>query len=259
MIFKFKEKPVVLDAFTTDLTAAELYAPQQASSFMPSWWKKLPFDDTVNIPKVDTKNMKSCPGFINIYKTGFIFPHASDVHVELKKPDTFINDFELQEVRKYKAESNIFFMNATDANAMSHTETHPLHQHRGWKTSTHLNLKINPPWKLRCKDYVKFLLAPVFYADFEDDLYELAAGIIDFKYNHALNLNLMVKTNKEKEFVIPAGRPAMHLIPLTEKKVELKIHHVTPAEMDKEIKLYYNFNKFRSGYIKAIKQLEGKL
>lgn len=258
MIFKFKEKPVVLDAFTVDSASYAAYAPKKAIEFAPNWWKTLPKISSGFVESLD-RNMKSCPGFVSIYKTGYIFPHTSDIEVMVYKPDPFSDRSEIEQAQKYKPNEEVLFLKAADGSGNNFDNSHGLSQHNGWRTRTHLNLKINNTWYLSGKEYVKFLMAPVFYDDFQDDLYELASGIIDYKYNKSLNVNLMVKMDKEKQFLIPAGRPAFHLIPLTERNVEIKTHLIAPEEFNKEIKIYSSFNKFKGGYMKAVAQLEGKL
>ena len=55
-------------------------------------------------------------------------------------------------------------------------------------------------------------------------------GVLDFKYQPSLNVNAFIPKG-EYEYFIPAGKPLAHLIPLTEKNIEIKYHKVSKNEI----------------------------
>ena len=75
MLFKFTQRPIVLDAFTVNPIAYKVYPIVPAMKAAPDWWKKLP---AINRNSSEPSNMKMCPGFVNLYRQGFMVKFSAD-------------------------------------------------------------------------------------------------------------------------------------------------------------------------------------
>jgi hypothetical protein len=90
MFWFFKKKPIDIHFFTTREEVFNLAKPKHAIEFIPDWFKKLPAHRFTNEPNqnlIGNRNIKTCPGFVNLYKTGFIFSLWSDLNVEINGDD----------------------------------------------------------------------------------------------------------------------------------------------------------------------------
>lgn len=224
MIF-FKKKKIVVDVFTDNASVYNHHPIEKTSKFIPEWWKCLP--STVGQPYhdmiIDEPTLKKCVGFTSLYKEGFIVPSWTDIQLKTTN-DTY-----------------------TFKVALSFIEP-ALQHHEAWQYGNHfsdyIHLKIISPWFLKSKDYINFVcLEPTwnlkpYWKDFK-----ILPGIVDFKYQSSININMFFSKNREKIF-IDAGTPLYHMVPITENDIELKPHLVDTNEMNKIFieKRYGSFN-----------------
>lgn len=215
MLFKFKKKKIVVDAFTTNHAAYELFPPAPAKRYIPDWFKKM--DNIVHL-EIDSENMpgltspagtlKNCPGFLDLYKTGFMIPAWSD------------------------------FLVYTNAKGGIHIETpqqsglkEVFEQHTDWqfgkpKNTTFDNLihaKLNCPWSFKEKSGVKFFFGSPSWNNYPSVIPNIIPGVIDWRYNIAANINMFFP-KRDAKYDITAGHPLAHIIPLSEHDVEIKTH-----------------------------------
>lgn len=260
MLFKFKQKPIVLDAFTTSELAHDFHPITPAIKKLPDWYKKLPLggnDDRF------PPNMKGCPGFVNLYKQGFIIPFASDTffHVENpRNPDELAycrENFPHIDPPRMAFGSNACTVSPRNPDGRETILMHTVPERMGWARD-YENFKVCPPWSLRCKEYVKFLFLQPGFSNMESPEWFSPSGVIDYKYNWVVNVHFMINLKAANNVFFAAGSPMLHLIPLTERPVELKTHFVTPEELRRSVKTYSNFGRLRRGYIKGVKKLEGR-
>ena len=60
-------------------------------------------------------------------------------------------------------------------------------------------------------------------------------AILNFKHQHALNVNVFFKkpeNDKTERFEMYAGQPLIYLTPLTEKRIIIKTHQVSEKEIE---------------------------
>jgi hypothetical protein len=212
MLFFFKEKKVVVDAFCSEETAhAYDYAPiDYADQFYPEWWKKLgktEFDFTQLERKIET--MKLCAGFLDHYSRGLIIPMWSELAIK-----TFNGLYSYQY-----------------SDRTSKADHHANEQRKGFYDD-HINIKLISPWLLRSEKNVSFTFLPAFWNNAKAPDYQVATGTTNFYYQFGTHINLLIKDHKE--FIIPFNHPMVHLMPLTERKVELRRHLISPAEFERE-------------------------
>lgn len=211
MLFFFKEKKLVIDAFcSVEHEHAYTYNKiDYAHKFYPQWWKNLP-SATFNFNQMTADlNMKSCRGLVDHYQKGLILPLWSDLAVSLDG----------------KGIRSTFSDNVTQTSFHSP-------EMRGGIYPNDINFKLMSPWVLKSEKNVYFNFLPAFWSKEDRDPWELTPGTLEFYYQHGVNLNLFLD-NKPKNFIIKQGTPIGHIIPLTERKIELKHHLVDQQEWDR--------------------------
>lgn len=158
--------------------------------------------------------MRHCAGFVDLFAKSVVLPMWSDFRVAISPEG--VNEF------KYEF-----------ANGYSEAQVH-VQSHRGTylQDKKYLQMKLLSPWALHTKEEVYWTMFQASYN--EDDPLEtcILPGMLEFKNLHNLNVQFAVKRKKfESEIVtIPCGRPLVHLVPMTEKKVDVRIHQVSFEE-----------------------------
>jgi hypothetical protein len=227
MIFLFKEKPIVVDCFTTRDTIYKTLRIEPASQFIPKWWKDMA-STYINAEQsiMPLPTIKTCDGLIDLFKTGFILPLWTDV--ALKVVDNGFM-FEL-------------------ANGKKDAEFHDKFQ---WQdipeAKNYGHLKLMAPWKLKTKSDINFYLTwPQWHYPLNFPLVH-ANGIFSFKNRYEWNPQLFVNLTKNYELILNAGQPIGQIIPLTDKKVKLAHHLITESEYKKlnytSISFFNSFKK----------------
>jgi len=209
----FFKKSVVLNCYTSH-SGIFTYAPiKTASNFFPNWWKQLPktYDSEKVIHPVST--MKQCIGFIDLYKHGFIIPMWSDVIFEIGKQGT--TDY------RYHFSDDHSRAIYHDANQRGTAYPELDFQH----------LKIDSPWIFTCDEPIDFLMTDVVWNKDDPSVMSVMPGVINFKYQCGTNINTIWKrTSETTRHTIEFNTPICHLIPLTDRKIVLKLHLVSPEE-----------------------------
>lgn len=237
MFFFFKKEKLVVDAFVPKKHShAYHYAPiDYAENFYPDWWRKLPKlevdPEKFNSDDIKNLNMRLCRGIIDHYKRGFILPMWSDLSIRTISTTSY---------------------NYAFSDSSSECAFHPVSQRIGFYED-HINIKIFSPWVLESKKDVYFSVMPAFWNTSSDPNYKVAIGTLDFFYQKALNINLLIKP--PQEIFIPFKRPLLHVIPSSEKELVIKTHLIDDDE-------WYHKNSsrvsFYGAYSKMKKTLEEK-
>jgi hypothetical protein len=91
-----------------------------------------------------------------------------------------------------------------------------------------------------------------------DNGWTVAMGVVNYKYSREVNVNIFLGTTKPQTILLPVDTPLVHMIPLTDKKVELRHHMVTVEEFNRQTRPLISFSKF-SGVVERIsKRQESK-
>ena len=228
-----KRKKIVVDCFTTNIDAHDVFPIQLAHKFYPNWWKKLPSSfpvETTNGVQMEQKTMKACSGFINHYQKGFVLPLWSDVVIQTQA-DAMGNSYSYQY-----------------ADGHSEVGVHPVDQ-MGREFESLVHVKLVSPWRIREKTGVEFMyMEPTW--NYPGDLCSMSTppGTIEYKYQHTSSVNMFLQ--KGRKYSFSAGRAMAHIIPLSDKDVEVKCHLVSPLEMDNEVRrvMHQGFPFFHNGY-----------
>jgi hypothetical protein len=220
--FFHKRDTITLDCFTCDAAAYEMTPPVKASKTLPRWWKDLPspgIGDAFSNP-TENNNMRRCYGFVELFKTGLILENWGDIHINVAKTGY-----------RYQA------MGAQPGE-------HDSKQYAGAFTGYH-HIKLVSPWAFREKTGTHFYYSAAEWF-LEKYPFKILPGIIDHKINRVTNVNIMLPIREDPyDIYIPAGQPLVHIIPVTDKKLDIRVHLVDAAEMAKLTIKSVSFKGFR--------------
>ena len=212
MMFFFKKSEIHLDCFTSNQRAYELFKIDYAYRFYPEWWKNLPKSTMVDDNFYPQPTMKTCAGFINHYKNGLMVCMWSDLAIQTDK----------------RGESNYRWRFADESSLANY---HMPGQMDGYmNTDEYSHLKIASPWYFECKENIQWMVIEPTWHEHTTD-FIVMPGTVDYKYQNATEINILIKHMPERRsFLIEAGRPMMHIIPLSEKKLIIHNHLLTNEE-----------------------------
>jgi hypothetical protein len=219
MIFKFKQKKIVVDVFTNDPVFAKYSSIRPASKFLPDWFKKLPSSFLTNNEgtrlEVEQSTMKRCPGFTDLYSKSFVIPWWSDLALDVLGDKTF----------KY-----------VYPGAGPEIQSHSPHQYGPENFKKYCHLKVRSPWIMKEKEGVYFQFGNPYWnmIDVMDKVF-VATGVANYKHQNASHVNMFIKPGT---YNFKQGTPLVMLTPLTERPVEIKTHIVDDIEwatLDREV------------------------
>ena len=239
-MFFFKPKSIHIDCFTSSENVATYNPIRRAIHFIPEWWKKL--DKTymeLDLPsaiEIESPTMKTCVGFVELYRHGLIIPLWSDLALEV------IN-------REYRYKFAI---------RKGNIGNHSPKQH-GDSFNNHLHMKITSPWLLKEKTGVKFLYKGCTWTLLnEAPKITVLDGVLNFKHQISTNINCMAAVEPTPyKYTLQAGMPFTQLIPLSDKPVVPHIHVLNEEEYRRMDSAGDHF-KFKDAYAskkKAVKEL----
>lgn len=237
----FKPKKIILNCYTCRADVFENARPNKASNFFPEWWKKTPktFKNPNQIMPLPT--IKGCYGFTEQFQHGFMLPMWSDFALELRADGGIRWEFSdrKSEAAPHMAEQRGSFL--------------PPEQF--------LHMKLVSPWAFTCAEDVHWqFIQPIWNFDNPDKLL-IPSGMIEFKYQHGVNVNMFfADRQKFGTRVIPFGQPLYHIIPMSEREVELRHHLVTVEEWMRlnDSHAGLSFSKSYINHKKATKAMESQ-
>jgi len=212
MIFK-KEKEIVLNCYTYRADVYNYFPVVETKKTFPTWLKKVK-NSYFNSKDDYFEGLKSCPAFIEYFTKGFVLPMWSDLSLEVGPSGS----------DSYKWQHS---------DRRSEISIHPYIQ-TGLSEQEYQHLKLCSPWGFSCSEEVKFLFsAPSWRFGDLPSTVEILNGVVNYRTNAGTNINMLVKrTGEQQKFIIKAGTPLVHVIPLTEKKVIIKTHLVNKETWD---------------------------
>lgn len=201
---------ITIDAFTWNSAHYETNQLDKASRHIPSYLKDMPsenFGTTEVGMKVPFPTMKRCHSIMKSFNNSFVVKAPFEL---LIKSD----------------ENNIYYHMPFEDNSAITVFSQ---RQKGKFDIPHF--KWNTSWHLREKSGVDFILNDFYWHNFNAP-WRVMPGILEFKYQGALNINMAVDRNSE-QFSIEVGRPISQLIALSDKRVEIKHHLIDPLEWDR--------------------------
>jgi hypothetical protein len=182
------------------------------SKFLKSTFKN--FDPRTN-SSFDVATAKNCPGINNVLNEGIKFKMWTDLKLRVH-PSGLVENLPMA-------------ITFSIPPVVQHFEKQYEHIYQDNKTAC----KLNNPWIAKCNKDVKFLFMEPHYSTnfFREHNIQIAPGIIDFKYQSALNIHLIMEKRKDPyEILIPYGTPLMTLYPMTDKKIKINYELISDLE-----------------------------
>lgn len=247
MLFFFKPKTITLDFFTNQNHVFSYAKPQAANKFYPDWWKTLETPPLRNphqpnsVENLDIdSNMRRCVGVSHLYKYGVVLPLWSDLRIYVGP----INSGEYQ---------YLF------SDGISSASQHPDFQKGNFlPNSNYCHIKVHSPWIAYCKDAVPFMLSPLVWNTNKPEECIIPNGVVEYKYQHSTNINLFIPRKNEEQIVqLGFNTPMYHMVPLTDRKLEVKTHLISEAEYEQKYASSRNVT-FTGKYNVHKKILKGK-
>lgn len=205
----------------------------------PSWFKNIPKKLVHN--NIERPSFRNCSGYLEMYKQGFYVPLWTDLDI-INKVDGMMCDEAYHQLGSLDSDFGL--------QSLPTLKDH------------HRNIKIDSPWFVKCDHDIKFLLMGATWDYINNNSYDfqILPGVIDFKYNHSPNVQMLLPipmgNQRESHIKLKAGEPIMYLFPLTEKKVKFISHTVTEMEhrqmrIDHDCLSPYRKNRYQRGTYKG--------
>lgn len=208
-MFWFSKKPtIVLECFTYEKHVAEEYPIIEAAKTVPEWFSNMKGDYLFNgfIPRA---TVKKCPAIVRNITSGIILPIWSDLALK--------NNTQTQE----------YFWAFSDG---TNCEPHDREQWDAFKSpSESAHLKLLSPWRFKTKQDIKFLWQSPYYHK-TNPLLEIVQGIDCYQHTHSTTINCFIDITKDYNTLIRAGSPLVHLIPLSDSHIKIKINVISKEE-----------------------------
>ena len=211
MFFWKKNKTIVLDCFTSDPFAYEYAKIAPSTQYYPEWWQNIKREietgkDEVFGRPIISPTVKGCRGITSLYKHSYVIPMWEFLTINVHN-------------NKYSWQTN---------NNPQLIAKHSPVQYEGWvDNENYTHFKIISPWWLKTKSDINFMYVDPVWGRSEIADYCVLPGILDFKYQYATHINMMVQmTEKFKSIKFTPGTPLVHIVPLTDKNIDLRCHLV---------------------------------
>lgn len=172
------------------------------------------FDPNTN-SSFDVATAKNCPGINYFMNEGIKFKMWTDLKLRVH-PSGQVEHLPLS-------------LQYEQIPVVQHFERQYEHIYQDTKTAC----KLNNPWIAKCNKDIKFLFTESHYSTnfFREHNINIAPGLIDFKYQSALNIHLIMDKKKEPyEILIPYGTPLITLYPMTDKKINIDCKFISKEE-----------------------------
>lgn len=230
MIF-MKRKEIVLDCFTTRPDVYNYFPLQYGSKMLPDWWKKIPNSYTTN-GLDENPTLKGCAGFIDFYTEAISIPLWTDISFKSTQSNKLVH-----------------WLSSDQITEVQFHHMFQLGDYLSNNRSKYIHMKIVSPWLFSCKKDIKFLFSGNTWSlDNPQDIV-IPTGISNFKYQSSTNINMLLFFNNVQTFKLNAGIPLIHLFPITDKKIKLKMHLIREEEYSK-ISYLHNTNFFSKNYFR---------
>ena len=215
-MFLIKPSTITVDFFTATQEADGPTAPDMAVKFIPSWWRSLP-KETGAHGQLKSLTLKKCPGFVDYFRHSVVLSMWCDLELMVGNEN----------------EENLYRFQYADMKSVA--EEHPSHQ-RGWylPEQKYQHLKLVNPWHAKTKHDVSWVFSqPTWCFDSPDEIV-IPPGIVNYKHQHEMNINLFATKHaaEVREIFIKAGQPMAAITPMSDKKVVIKRHKVSPQEIE---------------------------
>jgi len=208
----FKPKKIILNAYTSDTAIYDLAKITPSSREKPDWWNNLP-KSNFSPETGENRTMRGCNGFNDLYAKGFTVKTPCDFYLK-------------------STEEGLFQAHPKDLDLGGQ---HDLNQMGGnFFGENAFHYKLNPQWIMdAAKDINLLMTNHSWNTPQSTSRLFVPNGILNLKFVTDLNVNMILNPPEAGQNVrFDALMPIAMLIPLTEKRVEIKHHLLTKAEYE---------------------------
>jgi len=228
-IFHRRSK-ITVDAFTFVPAIHEYFKIERATKHVPDWFKKMPtkLDRHKDGFRVPMPTMKGCVAITDMFKSSYVLSNWEETILR-----TVDGKFEYTTPQEFEHIKNIHSFQDDQKSSQFRDVAH---------------VKIDSPWLLKEKTGVMFMLGDTFWNNYDHHSrfhYKVVPGMIQYKTQSALNVNIVAKPNTP-DFMIAAGEPLAQLYPMTDNVVEI-VHHLVSHEEWWKIHASYAYRHSFSG------------
>ena len=196
-----RNKPIIVDCYTNNYSVYNFAQIQDSKKFIPNWFKELNSNE---------KNLKGCPGFIELYKKSFIYPMWQDLH------------FFSYESSDINEEPQLFQESATDKQILV---SHDSQQYNKSFRPGFKHVKFISPWFIKTKEDLDWVVVPAFWNHEQKNQSIFFPPAIDnYKNQHSTTWQAFIKTDGT-DIIFKVGDPLVQLIPKTDRKIKLRCHY----------------------------------
>lgn len=210
-MFIFKKKKIVVDCFTAMESVYNLYKIRKAVTYFPEQIKAMPSHTEVTSRETNITHkittLKRCNGLTELYKVGFILPMWADFTSQPKT--SALGQSSIGSMSK-----DYFF------------ESHPANQYPGLYTE-YSHVKLVSPWRFVEKSGIRFTWnAASWNLQEHANNFIINPGVLWFDTQVTTNINMFIN-KKADNFVIQAGTPMVHIVPLSDADLVINNHLVS--------------------------------
>lgn len=211
MFFINKIKPVKLEIHTWVGKLIDLFPPKLAKESKPDWW----YNMEVQKGPHRQASVKHCYGMKDLYDEGIMVPAWGDYDITVSPTGPINVQSPVQQTE-------------------GHSSVHLLDNGRSpW--AEYVNAKLHSPWAMYCDEPIKWALLQPAWAQTDPQSMITVPGMTEFRYQHQAHANMIFKRGKQPYTVkIKAGDPLIHIVPITERPLEIEYKVLSQQEWGKK-------------------------
>ena len=219
-------KPLILNCYTADERVYNNAKINYATKFIPDWFKKTPNEVTLK-NGTTVGSIKNCHGLTEMYRTAIVIPCWTDFTLEILSKDD-------EDLYRWTTPKHNFQV----------PPHHPEEQYQKFAGKDGTSIKLGSPWKFQCDEAVNFVWhQPTWNMRDILDKLTLLPATVDYHTQHNTEINyFLVRRDFERKVVLKGLEPLVMLQAMDARKVEIKNHLATEAEMSERFSWKLDFN-----------------
>ena len=232
-IFNWGKKPIVVDCYTYNKTAFELYPIDTANKFIPRWWLHAPKELIIN--GIPTPTLKRCAGLMSQYKHGLVIPLWSEMI--------------------FTVTNEAYTWRFSDG--VSNMQAHFADQWRYYADPAQIGaLKIETPWIMKTSEDIDWVFMKPSWNYKADNQMNILSGVVNCKAYQSTNINFTFPYHAEYSVRLEAGQALVQMIPISDRPIKIRHHLVSKEEYDNLLHKRFAFTNFQNKLIRLIRRKE---
>lgn len=208
-----KSKKLTVDFITSDYKSYEYFPIDKSNKFIPQWWKDIPqeYDSETFKTKANRRNtLKRCPGFMDVFRYSYTLPLWTSCEIIV---DDNVNDYGY----------------STTCADGSEIVSHDSEQAGRFMPSNSLiHFKFESPWlgySSKKKDLLWNWSPAVWNNPSLLNKLMIPTAFRNFRGGTSTNIHTFMNSSESDVLYLEAGVPMIHMIPMTDKNVDVKCHY----------------------------------